>query len=138
MRLVSIAFQKPICGVDEMLIYRFTSQSGKGVYSDRICEGISDDFIRHPMPEEEELFVESLKITEKWSDVLFGFNSLNQIKSWFNEKERHYLQYKNVHLKVFKVNKNFVRVTAKQAIFDPKFAEEVNELDVITFKRIKC
>lgn len=72
-------------------IYRLETPSGNGIYISRFELGYTQAIEEHlshpwwPSPDEDGMGHSA------WSDMLFGFRSLEQMRDWFNGAERLYL-----------------------------------------------
>jgi hypothetical protein len=70
-------------------VYRLETVGGTGVYGTPASNHLDFDPFRHPMPSDDSLLMQSLKMRNlKFQgygslEIHFGFSSLEQLRSWF-------------------------------------------------------
>lgn len=115
-----------------MLIYRFETDYGRGVYHNDVTDAVQYDRSRHPMPFEDDIPRWNDLPTEEQLKHRFGFSSIPQLDNWFNETERSLLREKGVVLKIYDVDDEHVLVGDSQAVFKYEYAEEIMKIDPVT------
>lgn len=107
-----------------MLIYRIEGSDGLGPYWGSPILEMSTAHSRgdsHPDPMSEDI--------PMMSDSFCGFPTLDQLKWWF-KGWRSMMRRMGFRLKVYEVPHKFVRIGAKQLVFQKKQAKEVADLPI--------
>lgn len=95
-----------------MLVYRIQKPDGKGPYasfSERLWTTRTHSAPEHPSPDREGLNIQHGEIC--------GFESIDKLRSWFNDKELNALHSLEYVVAVFKVSPNSCKVGNKQVVF---------------------
>jgi hypothetical protein len=108
-----------------MKIFRVENESREGPYATlgqseiHFAENSETFFLRCPMPK---------NVGTLSSNHLFGFESLDQLKDWFNIFEREYMYSKDLVCSVIEVPEENVTfcATGKQIVFDNDYAKRIN------------
>ena len=85
-----------------MIIFRLESDAGEGVYSSGATDLLGDGFAkasaRHPMPWDDELLcrrVDAEGLSLVRGNLLYGFDSMKQLRTWFYKDEWIVTLYEN-------------------------------------------
>ncbi len=105
-------------------IFRLELPDGRGVYNQRCILGYADALEEHschpywPHPSEDDMG------TSVWSDMIFGFASLEQMRNWFCGAERLYLSTFGIMLSCYSARGPIV-TGRKQVAFYRQAAERL-------------
>lgn len=123
-------------------IYRCETVDGIGIYRGGVADGLGlyEMTGRHPCPHEDAGMREAwekLGDTEKW---LFGFKSLDQLRSWiYKDEQRLGLKRRGVVVRVYKACEAIYGDT--QAVFNTAghFYKTGQIIDIVTFEEtLEC
>lgn len=117
-------------------IYRVENQHGTGMYHvwDRFA--LNENSERHPTPHHDSRLMqagwEAFK-ARYYSDVYFGFSSLDQLRSWvYQDRWREELYSHGYNIHVYEADEALLGDT--QAVFVKKLARRVGGVHIITMK----